>query len=516
MKYQANNTRLAKNTLMLYGRTIFTMIISLYTSRVILSALGVEDFGIYNVVGGMVAMFSIISGSLSTSISRYLTFELGNGDNEKLNKIFSTSINIQIAISIIILILGETIGLWFLRDMMNIPPDRINEATIVLHCSLATFIINLISVPYNATIVAHERMSAFAYISILDVILKLGIVFLLYVFPWDHLTVYSLLLVIESLIIRIIYGWYCNHNFAETKYRFSHDSKLVKEMFGFAGWGFLTNSAFMFNNQGINILMNLFFGVTVNAARGIAIQVETALVKFSADFTTAINPQIIKSYAANNMPNVYSLVNLGAKFSYYLIFIVALPVIMETEYILNLWLGIVPEHTATFVRLAIIGTMIDRLGYSGYTACMATGNIKKYTLCITSVGCLVFPISYIAFKLGAPAEASYIIFALIYIIVDIIRLWIMKGLINYPIMSFFKDVVVKIILSTALAIIAPIVIVWIVEPSFLRLIITVTTSLISAIIAIYALGLSPDERIKVTTKLFSLLKLQKHVNKESH
>lgn len=506
MKYQANNTRLAKNTLVLYGRTILTMIISLYTSRVILSALGVEDFGIYNVVGGLVAMFSIISGSLATSISRFITYELGNGNPERLRTIFSTSINIQIVISLIVLLLGETAGLWFLTEHMNIPPGRMDAAIMVLHCSLAAFVINLISVPYNATIIAHEKMSAFAYISIIDVTLKLGIVFMLYLFPWDNLVVYALLLVVESLIIRLIYGWYCNRNFSESKYRFTHDSKLVKEMAGFASWGFLTNSAYMFNNQGLNILMNIFFGVTVNAARGIALQVETALVKFSADFTTAINPQIIKSYASKDMAHVFSLVNLGAKFSYFLILIVALPVMIETDYILKLWLGTVPEHTAVFVRLAIIGTMIDRLGYSGYTACMATGNIKKYTLCITSVGILIFPLSYLAFKLGAPAETSYIIFAIIYIIVDAVRLWIMKGLIRFPIMSFINDVIVKIALTTAVALILPLITIHLFEPSLIRLVISTVTCVISSGVAIYLCGLKPAERSKAISKVKSILK----------
>ena len=501
MKYEANNTRLAKNTLMLYGRTIFAMVISLYTSRVILSALGVEDFGIYNVVGGLVAMFSIVSGSLTSAISRYLTYELGNGNFERLKAIFSTSINIQVVISVVIVILGESLGLWFLCNMMNIPVDRIDEAIIVLHCSLIAFVVNLISIPYNAAIIAHEKMSAFAYISMLDVCLKLGVVFLLYIFPWDNLVTYSVLLLIESVIIRLIYGWYCGRNFPETKYKFVTDKSLVRELSSFAGWNFFANSAYMFNTQGINILMNIFFGVTVNAARGIALQVENALVKFSADFTTAINPQIIKSYASKNMQQVYLLVNRGAKFSYFLILIVALPVLIETEYILKLWLGVVPENTAIFIRLAIIGAMIERLGQTGYTACMATGTIKKYTLWITSVGCLVFPLSYIAFKIGAPVEACYLIFITIYVIVDAVRLWIMKGLIDFPIKTFITDVVIKLSYTTIITIILPIFVIVTFEPSILRFITSVLVCIISSIIVIYMFGLTSDEKEKVKSKI---------------
>lgn len=486
---------------MLYGRTIFAMVISLYTSRVILSALGVEDFGIYNVVGGLVAMFSIVSGSLTSAISRYLTYELGNGNFERLKAIFSTSINIQVVISVVIVILGESLGLWFLCNMMNIPVDRIDEAIIVLHCSLIAFVVNLISIPYNAAIIAHEKMSAFAYISMLDVCLKLGVVFLLYIFPWDNLVTYSVLLLIESVIIRLIYGWYCGRNFPETKYKFVTDKSLVRELSSFAGWNFFANSAYMFNTQGINILMNIFFGVTVNAARGIALQVENALVKFSADFTTAINPQIIKSYASKNMQQVYLLVNRGAKFSYFLILIVALPVLIETEYILKLWLGVVPENTAIFIRLAIIGAMIERLGQTGYTACMATGTIKKYTLWITSVGCLVFPLSYIAFKIGAPVEACYLIFITIYVIVDAVRLWIMKGLIDFPIKTFITDVVIKLSYTTIITIILPIFVIVTFEPSILRFITSVLVCIISSIIVIYMFGLTSDEKEKVKSKI---------------
>lgn len=488
---------------MLYIRTILTMIISLYTSRVILSILGVEDFGIYNVIGGLVAMFSIVSGSLATSISRFITYELGDGNPERLRTIFSTSINIQIVISLIVLLLGETIGIWFVTEQMNIPYDRLDAAIIVLHCSLFAFVINLISVPYNAIIIAHEKMSAFAYISIVDVSLKLGIAFMLYVFPWDNLVVYALLLVVESLIIRIIYGWYCRYNFPEAKYKFVYDKSVLKELSGFAGWNFFANSAYMFNTQGINILVNVFFGVAMNAARGLALQVETALVKFSADFTTAINPQIIKSYASKNLLKVYALVNSGAKFSYFLIFIVALPVLMETEYILMLWLGNVPDNTAIFVRLAIIGTMIERLGQTGYTACMATGTIKQYTLWISSVGCLVFPLSWLAFKFGAPVEASYIIFIVIYIIVDAVRLWIMKNILEFPVMSFICDVVTKIIYTTIVTIIFPIFVVVIFDASIMRLALSVLVCVLSSVIAIYAVGLTSEEKAKVAEKVKS-------------
>ena len=452
LSYKQDNGRIAKNTLLLYMRTILVMLVSLFTSRVVLSALGGDDYGIYNVVGGVVAMFTVVSGALSASISRFITFELGRNDIEKLKRIFSTSINIQIGISLLILLLGETIGVWFLNYKMNIPVERLDAANWVLQCSLITFIINLISVPYNAAIIAHEKMSAFAYISILEVILKLLIVYLLYISMWDKLIVYSSLLVLVAIIIRMVYGVYCIRCFVETLYLLVYDRALIKNMTSFAGWGFFTNTAYMFNTQGINILINMFFGVGVNAACGITMQVEAAIMKFVNDFTTALNPQITKSYA-----------------------------------------------------------MIERLGYTGYTACMATGTIRRYALWITSVGCLVFPITWLTFKLGAPVETAYLVFACVYIGVDSVRLWIMKGLLNFPVGEFVREVVWRIIVVSFIAAIFPVIIIFFFEQSFSRLVISVLVSVWAAFISIYIFGFTTNERIKITNKIVSIAKDKLHL-----
>lgn len=500
MSNQANK-RIAKNTLLLYVRTMFTMVISLYTSRIILDTLGVDDYGIYNVVGGVVTMFSVISGSLSNSISRYITYELGCGDWQKLKKIFSTSINIQILLSLIIFLLGETVGLWFLNEKMNIPPERLFAANWVLHLSLLSFIVNLISVPYNAVIVAHEKMSAFAYVSILEVTLKLIIVYLLYISIWDKLIVYSVLLVLVSVIIRIVYGIYCNKHFTETHYVMVHDKILVKEMMSFAWWGFFGNAAWMFNTQGVNILINLFFGVSVNAARGIAVQVESALIKFINDFTTAINPQITKTYATGDTDRMVMLVNKGSKFSLFLNLLISLPVLFETEYILSLWLVEVPEHTAAFIRLVIIATMIQKFGDTGYTACMVTGTIRKYAIWITTVGCLVFPLTWIAYELNAPAETAYVVFAFVYILLNLTRLWLMVGLLNFPVWIYIKEVYGKSILVASFSCIFPLVIYNYISMSIFRLLLSCVVCIISTIISIYFVGLTCEERIEITEKL---------------
>ena len=450
-----NNKRIAKNTLFLYFRTLVILVVSLFTSRVILNVLGVEDYGTYNVVGGIVAMFHAVSGALSSAISRFITFELGKGNKNRLSLIFSSSVNIQFGISLIVLLIGEIVGVWFLNYKMNIPVERIPAANWVLQCSLLTFCINLVSVPYNACIIAHEKMKAFAYVSILDALLKLSVCYLIMVSPWDKLISYAVLLLCVSIIIRMTYGIYCHRNFEESHYKLVYDREVLKEMTGFAGWNFFTNSAYVFNTQGVNLLINLFFGVSVNAARGIATQVDHAVMQLVNSFTTALNPQITKNYAAGDMDAMFQLVCRGAKFSYMLLFLFALPIMVETEYVLTIWLKIVPDHAVNFVRLAIIASLVHVIGKTGYTAAMATGKIRRYVLWVTTVGCMVFPFTWLAFEFGAPSEATYIVFIVVYLVVEVVRLWVMKGLLDFPISMFMREVVLKVLLVTIVSVPLP-------------------------------------------------------------
>lgn len=490
----ANNKRIAKNTLFLYSRTLLVMVVTLFTSRVVLNALGVDDFGVYNVVGGVVAMFSVISGALSSSISRYLTFELGKGNKDRLSAIFSTSVNIQFAISALIIILGEIIGLWFINYKMSISPDRIIAAIWVLQCSLLSFCINLISVPYNACIIANEKMQAFAYVGILEVILKLLVAYLLYISPVDHLITYAVLLVLVSLIIRLVYGVYCKRHFEEATYHFRIDRILTKEMTSFAGWNFFTNTSYIFNTQGVNLLINVFFGVTLNAARGVATQVDGAIMQFVNNFTTALNPQITKNYAQGDYSAMNQLICRGAKFSFFLVLLLTLPIYFETGYILRLWLKIVPDHTVNFLRLTMIGSMISMLGNTGYTACMATGKIKKYVLVLTSVGCLVFPLTWIAYSCGLPAEAAYFAYILVYSSVTLIRLFLMKGMLNFPVMLFVRNVFIPIIFVTIASVVTPYLLFIHMNEGIFRLATMVVVCSVSTCISILLIGLSTNER----------------------
>lgn len=510
--YSQNNKRIAKNTLLLYFRTIIILLITLYTSRVVLNVLGVEDYGIYNVVGGVVAMFSLVSGSLSSSISRFITFELGRGDGERLATVFSTSVNIQLSLSFLILLLGGTIGGWFLNTQMNIPAERLSAANWVLYCSLLVFCINLISIPYNASIVAHERMSVFAYVSILDAALRLSICFLIMASPFDKLKSYAVLLVIVALIIRLVYGAYCSRHFAECHYRRVFDRSLLGQMGGLAGWTLATNGCWMFGTQGVNILINLFFGVTLNAARGIATQVDGAIQQFVNNFTMAINPQITKSYASGHISEMFVLVCRGAKFSYFLLLLFALPVILEADYVLRLWLKTVPEYAVPFLRLSIVGSILVVLGNTGLTACMAAGDMKRYTFWVSGVAGLVFPLTWVAFRSGLPPESTYWIFIGVYAGVDIVRLYVMKGLLGFSPRMFVRDVVLRIALVTLLALPFPCLVQFLIrDASFGRLVLTVLVCLLSSGISIYCAGLSRGERKAVTGKMqLYVLKLRKN------
>ena len=346
-----NNKRIAKNTLALYARMLFTMAVSLYTSRVVLNTLGVEDYGLYNVVGGFVAMFSFFNAAMASATQRYMNFELGRGDNARLHKVFCTSINIHAIISGVVLLLAETVGLWFVYTKLSIPPERFSAALWVYHASVLASVVMVMSIPYNAAIIAHERMGAFAYISVLEVTLKLLIVYMLVVTDIDKLKLYAVLMLLVQLLIRLIYGRYSGRNFAETHYRRMWDGALFREMTGFAGWNLFGNIAAVAFTQGLNVLLNMFFGPTVNAARGIAVQVQNAIKGFCVNFQTALNPQITKSYASDDMAYMHKLIFTSSKFSYYLLLLLSLPVILETPVILKWWLGIVPGHTVAFVRL---------------------------------------------------------------------------------------------------------------------------------------------------------------------
>lgn len=497
-----NNKRIAKNTLLLYVRMLFTMAVSLFTSRVILNTLGVEDYGINNVVGGIVTMFSVLSGSLSSSISRFITFELGKGNIERLKTIFSTGVNIQLGMSVLIIIIAEAVGIWFLNTKMNIPTDRMVAANWVFQCAILTFVLNLLSVPYNAAIIAHEKMSAFAYISVVEVSLKLIIVYMLMISPFDRLETYAVLLLLVGAVIRFIYGYYCKRHFEECTYHFVFDKPVLKEMTGFAGWNFLGNGAYMLNTQGVNILMNLYFGVAVNAARGIATQVDAALKQFVNNFTTAVNPQITKSYAQGDLDYMHKLVCRSAKFSAFLMLFFAVPIILETNTILTIWLKTVPDYAVIFLQWIIISSFMDTvLANSLVTSMFATGKIKRYQIIVTTVGCLVFPSSWIAFKLGFEPQVGYILYFIIYTILLFVRLYLLKDMVKLPVMMYIREVLYKLAPIIVVGFAIPGILILTMDAGWLRLILVCLLSVLVTAASEYFIGLSNKEKNFVAEKI---------------
>lgn len=492
-----NNKRIAKNTLLLYFRMLFLMVISLFTSRITLQTLGVDNFGIYNVVGGIVAMFSIMSGSLSNAISRYITFELGKGDKKILKKVFSTAVNVQIIMAVIIAVLIEIGGVWFLNYKMNIPDGRMVAANWVLQFSIISFAVNLISIPYNAAIIAHEKMSAFAGISIYEAVMKLVVVYLIVISPFDKLIVYSFLILLISLSLRLIYGVYCKRKFEECSYMFILDKPLLKKMTSFAGWNFFGAGSFLLMTQGVNMLLNMFFGVALNAARGIATQVENVVNQFTTNFGTAINPQITKSYAKGDYAYMHKLVFAGSKYSFFLVVVLCVPIILEANQILHLWLGLVPEYAVVFLRLTLMISMLSVVSNTLVTSMMATGDIKKYQIIVGGLGMIIFPVVYILYKLGFSPQWSYYIQLIIFVFQLICRLYLLKDMIKLPVLSFVKEVLFKDIVVLCLTMILPLLLIWNMEETLVRFISVCAVCELSAFISIYFGGLNHSERAKV-------------------
>jgi O-antigen/teichoic acid export membrane protein len=499
-----NNKRIARNTLLLYFRMLFLMIISLYTSRIVLNALGVEDFGIYNVAGGVVAMFSILSGSLSAAISRFITYELGKNNVLKLKTIFSSAITIQIGLGIVIAFFAETIGIWFLNTQMNIPIERMTVANWVLQFSIITFIINLISVPYNAVIIAHEKMSAFAYISIFEAIGKLLIAYLITISPIDKLIFYAILMCGVAIAIRLLYGYYCKRHFDECRFHFIWNKQIFQQIFSFAGWNFIGASSAVLRDHGGNIIINLFCGPTVNAARGIAFQVNNAIQGFVSNFMTALNPQITKSYAAKNYTYMMTLIFQGARLSFYMLLLLSLPIIINTHYLLTLWLNTVPEHTVLFVRLVLIFAMSESISGPLITAMLATGNIRNYQIIVGGLQMLNLPTSYILLSLGAIPETVLIVAVLISQCCLMARLYMLKKMIKLKIKDYLKKVYFNIITVSIIAIILPICMQERLAENFINFLLSSLICMLCTYLSIYYIGCSYEERKFIYNKFLIL------------
>ena len=502
----SDNKRIAKNTALLYFRMLLIMGVTLYTSRVVLATLGIEDFGIYNVVGGVVSMFGFLNASMAGATQRFLTFELGKGDNLKLKKVFTTSIHIHVLIAILVVVLAETIGLWFLYNKMTIPVDRLNAAFWVFQFAVLSAVVMFISVPYNAAIIAHEKMSAFAYISVIDVTLKLLIVYLLTLTSYDRLIFYAFLLFLVQLFIRIIYGVYCRRHFPEVSYRFVWDKSLFKEMSGFATWQLFGNLAAVAYTQGVNILLNIFFGPIVNAARAVTVQVQAAIQQFAASFQQALNPQITKSYATHELERMHTLVFASARYSFFLLLFLSLPVLIETPMILSIWLQEVPEYTVIFIRIILITSMIEAMANPLITAAGATGKIRTYQMVVGGILLLILPASYVVLKLGAPPASVFLVHLFFVCIAQIARLWMIRPMIGLSLRRFFNEVVVKVSGVVLLSLPLPFLFYIVFNRNMLSSVIVCVFALLSVALSIFVIGLKKDERQFVLNKVSSIVK----------
>ncbi|WP_455669345.1 oligosaccharide flippase family protein [Phocaeicola sp.] len=433
----SSNKRIAKNTLMLYVRMLLTMAVALYTSRIVLNVLGVEDYGIYNVVGGIVVMLSFLNTAMSVATQRFLSYSMGQNDKERLSKVFCSSVWIHYIIAGIIFLLAETVGLYFFEHYLAIVSERMYAAAYVYQFSIFTFIVNVVSVPYNACIISHEKMDVYAYVSIVDVVLKLIIVYALVYWDYDKLILYAVLIFIVSLISRLVYQIYCQRNFVECRLKFVWDKNLLKKLISFSGWSLFGGIAYIAKSQGVNILLNIFCGVTLNAAWGISQQVNTAVLSFIQNFGTALNPPIIKAYASDDRDYLLFLFFNGMKYTFFLSFCFILPLLLETEYVMSLWLCEVPKYTTLFVRFILVVILLEVFAQVVGTVVQATGRIKWYQLIIGSILFMNLPLSYFALKMtNDPVSVMYVA-VLLALISTVVRFWILFTLIRFPLSRLF-------------------------------------------------------------------------------
>ena len=504
-----NNKRIAKNTIFLYFRMLFLLGVGLFTSRVVLSSLGAQDYGIYNVVGGFISMFTIFNAGLTTATQRFITFDLGKGNLKELRDTFSTCVIIYMMIALVILVFAEVGGVWFLENKLTIPTDRLYAARWVFQLSLITLIIGLVSTPYNALIVSHERMGAFAWISIYEALAKLAVAYQIYVTSYDKLIVYAVMLCIVQLSVRIIYNVYCNRNFKESKVIFNFNWAKIKKIYGFTGWAMFGGLASIGFTQGLNVLLNMFFNPVVNAARGVAVQVQNIINGFVLNFQTALNPQIIKSYAKGDTSYMFKLIFASSKFSFLLLFVMSLPVMLEAETLLGLWLKEVPQYTPLFFRLIIITTMIDGISNPFMRAVDATGNIKKYQIIVGGILLMIVPVSYVVLRLGGAPYSVFIVHICMSFLAFLMRLYLVRKLINYSIMMYWKNVLSRLIVVVIISVVFSLFVRAKMEPSLIRLVAVSLISVSAVLLLSYNIALLPNERALLKNKFKSIIQKKK-------
>lgn len=493
-----SNKRIAKNTIYLYMRMLITMVVSLYTSRVVLNALGQEDFGIYSVVGGIVILLGFLNNAMASATQRFLNFEMGRNNDDALKNVFCSSLAIHFLISFVILLLAETVGLWFLNSKMNISPTRMVAANWVYQFSVLSFLATILSVPYNASIIAHEKMTAFAYIGVLEALLKLVVAFVILRSPIDRLIFYALLMLFVSVLLRVIYGVYCIKHFKECHFVYSFvDKSLLRKMLSFASWTIFGNLGYILHTQGIAIILNMFFGAVVNSAQGIANQVNSVVNNFVTNFLIALNPQIVKSYSSNERDSMHSLISRGCRIAFCMVLLLTLPLILETPIILQLWLKEVPEYTIIFVRLVLVITLINSYSSILATSKGATGDIKVYQITLTSIGFMHLPLAWLFFELGYEPYYAMYVYVFIAIVLQITRISFVCRSINYSKYAFYKNIVCRCLLITIISAIPPYLLHRLFGETVFAALVVVLVSLLTISFCSLYIGFDKNERATI-------------------
>lgn len=493
-----SNKTIAKNTAFLYARMLLVMAVTFYTSRVILESLGAEDYGIYNVVGGIVAIMSFLNGALSASTSRFLTFELGKGDQDKLKKTFSASLILHILAALLVLLLGETVGLWFFYEKLVIPDARMSAAFWVYQFSIITTMIAFTQVPYNATLIAHENMSIYAFVGLYEALSRLAIVYLIYVSPIDKLVFYALLWMLNACAIQLFYRFYTTKKYSECHFRIVKDKALYKTLLKYSGWDMFGGLAVVCQGQGINILLNIFFGPIVNTARAIAVQVQGGVQIFVQNFLMAVRPQVVKSYAEGNPKRMIDLTFSAAKFAYLLMLALVLPVCFEADFILKIWLGgNAPQETRMFVIIILITYLMETFHIASLMPYHAIGKIKLGNIVGGSLMMMALPISYFVLKMGAPAYSVFIVIFVVNLLQMFWGWYIVHRYEKYSYLELIKKVYVPTVLITFIGVLAPLAISRYMESGWIRLIILTFTTIIIILISTYLIALDSKERKKL-------------------
>lgn len=492
----SDNKRIAKNTMFLYFRMILIVCIGLYTSRVVLQTLGITDYGIFTAVGGVVAMLGFLNTSMASSSQRFLTYALGEGDNTKVNQVFVTSFWVHLLVALIVLFVAETAGLWFVYEKMVIPEERFYAALWVYQCSIVSSIITIMSVPFNSLIIAYERMSIFAYISIVEVLMSLGIVFLLQVGSFDRLVLYAILIMTVRTIVFLIYKYYCNKNISTSKYKYFFEKDLFGRMVKFSLWSMNGHLALVGASQGINLLLNLFFGPAINAAHGIATQVQSHVYSFCTNFNLASKPQITKLYANSMYEEMHRLVIQSSKFSFFLMMILALPLIMNASSILHCWLGIVPDYSVQFVIVMLLSSLARSLSFPLIASVHATGNLKRFQIWEGTVLLMVVPIAYLLLKFG---HVYPVVVMCVYLILEIIAQFVRVGIVLPMIHLPYKDYVIGVVRPLILVIVCtailPLMYSFInISQNVIVVLASVAFCFLYAVFLVYLLGINSSER----------------------